>query len=221
MKELSIIVSVLESYEVVRRQLLHFQRILPRECELIMVDDGSEPSLQAVCDSISISFAFKLHFTHDHRPWTQPKGRNIGASFSCAPKLLFFDIDHILTSDIIQACLRYEGDKLHWLRRPGILDERGCIVTDPVVLLEYGLTDNFVSVHANSFMIRQPLFKQLGGYDERFCGRYGGDDIDFNDRYQRMCQGGRARPEEVIGEGYVFPNPSADVKRVFHSLRFG
>ena len=43
--KLSLIVSVLESYEVVRRQLLHLSRLLTPECELILVDDGSEPSL--------------------------------------------------------------------------------------------------------------------------------------------------------------------------------
>ena len=41
---LSIIIPVLNSHEVVRRQLLHFERIgLPPDTELILVDDGSDP----------------------------------------------------------------------------------------------------------------------------------------------------------------------------------
>ncbi len=85
-------------------------------------------------------------------------------------------------------------------------------------MLDYGLTDDAPSIHANSFVIRRELFDQLGGYDERFCGRYGGDDIDFNTRYERLCREGRARPAEVLGEGYYYPDP-AHVKELFHPLR--
>src|SRR5437588_5243845 len=134
MKKLSLIVNVLESYEVVRRQLLHLERVLTPECELVLVDDGSSPSLQETCDSVKKSFDFTLHCTRDRRPWTQPRARNIGASLAQAPKLLFFDIDHILTREIVALALDYAGDKLHWLRKPGILDESGNIVTDQEVL---------------------------------------------------------------------------------------
>lgn len=120
---LSLIVAVLESYEIVRRQLLHLGRILPPDCELILVDDGSEPSLEATCDGVPKSFPFRLIFTHDCRPWTQPKARNLGATLARSEKLLFFDIDQILTAELIAECLRYDGDMLHWRRRPAVLDE--------------------------------------------------------------------------------------------------
>ncbi len=215
---LSLIVSVLDSHEVVRRQLLHLGRILPPGCELILVDDGSEPSLQAVCDSIDKSFCFRLHRTNDSRPWTQPRGRNIGASLARAPKLLFFDIDHIVSADVIDHALTYGGDKLHWQRLPAMLDEQGSIVTDHKALAEYGAIDGTPSVHGNSFVIRRALFDLLGGYDERFCGRYGGDDIDFNRRYGELCKFGLACPEEVRGTGYVYPEPAQDRTDSFHGL---
>jgi hypothetical protein len=218
MKKLSLIVNVLESYPVVRRQLLHLGRILTPECELILVDDGSSPPLKDTCDAVAKPYDFVLESTHDRRPWTQPRARNIGASLARAPKLLFFDIDHILTEEVVGLCLGYAGDKLHWTRRPGILDEEGKVVTDRDVLLAHGLTDESPGVHANSFLIRRHLFDLVGGYDERFCGRYGGDDIDFNARYDRLCREGRARPAEVRGEGYYYPNP-ARVKELFHPLR--
>jgi hypothetical protein len=216
--EMTLIVSVLESYEAVRRQLLHL-RFLPSSCELILVDDGSEPPLKPTVESVTKPYAFRIHCTHDRRPWTQPKGRNIGARLAKGHRLLFFDIDHILTSEVIDTCLSYPGDKLHWLRRPGVLDEEGRIITDRATLVEYGLTDDTPSVHGNSFMIRRELFERLGGYDECFCGHYGGDDVDFNARYARLCAAGVARPEEVKGEGFVYPNPALDAKRIFHSLR--
>ncbi len=219
MKRLSLIVSVLESYEVVRRQLLNFKKTLTSDCELILVDDGSEPSLKDICDSVKKTFDFTLYFTGDRRPWTQPRARNIGASLANADKLLFFDIDHIITDEIIENCLDYQGDKMHWFRRPGILDEEGNVVVDRRVLVDFGLTEDPQSVHLNSFMIRKEIFEILGGYDERFCGRYGGDDVEFNQRYKRFCQSGLAMPGEVWGEGYVFPNPMADKRGLFHSLK--
>src|SRR5262245_40235533 len=79
MTQLTIIAAVLESYEVVRRQLLHLERIIPPNCEMILVDDGSVPSLQQTCASVFTSFRFRLVCTNDPRPWTQPRARNIGA----------------------------------------------------------------------------------------------------------------------------------------------
>jgi hypothetical protein len=218
MKALSLIVNVLASYEVVRRQLLYLERLLTPACELIVVDDGSAPSLADTCAGVPKTFAFRLECTHDRRPWTQPRARNIGAALAQAPKLLFFDIDHILTPEILDLCLAYGGDKLHWLRRPGVLDEDGHIVTESQVLRQHGWSDQGPGVHANSYLIRKEIFQRLGGYDERFCGRYGGDDIDFNSRYERLCQQGLARPAEVQGTGFYYPDPAA-CPELFHSLR--
>lgn len=215
---LSLIVSVLESHEVVRRQLLQLGGALTPECELILIDDGSELSLQAVCDSVTKPYALRLHRTNDRRPWTQPRGRNIGAALARAPKLLFFDIDHIVSAEVVHEALNFGGDKLHWERQPAILDELGNIRTDRETLVEHGMTDDAPSVHGNSFMIRRELFELLGGYDERFCGRYGGDDNDFNCRYAELCKFGLARPEEVRGRGFVYPEPAQDKRGLFHGL---
>jgi hypothetical protein len=217
MKALSLVVAVLDSHEVVRRQLLHLERILTSECELVLVDDGSGPPLSRTCESVEKSFEFTLHCTNDHRPWTEPRARNIGATFTSAPKLLFFDIDHIVTRNILKACLDYSGDKLHWIRKPGVLSEDGTIVTDRGILLEHGLKDQGAGVHGNSFMVRKEIFDSLGGFDEGFCGRYGGADIDFNTRYDDLCRRGLAKPTEIAGEGYFYPDP-AHTPELFHSL---
>jgi predicted glycosyltransferase involved in capsule biosynthesis len=215
----SLIVNVLESYEVVRRQLLHLERILSPDFELIVVDDGSTPTLEETVNSVHKTFACRLCLTGDSRPWTQPRARNMGAALAQSKKLVFFDIDHILTWDILQNCLKYQGDKLHWWRKPGILDENGLLVTGRDELREYGLIDDSRSVHGNSFMIRRELFERLGGYDEQFCGGYGGDDVDFNNRYTELCWQGLAKIEDVLGQGYVFPDPARDLKKLFHHLR--
>lgn len=112
---------------------MHLNRVLTNQCELILVDDGSKASLQDVCDSVAKDYDSRLIFTHDERPWTQPKGRNLGASVARGDKLLF-------------------------------------------------------------------------------------DDVDFNSRYARLCQLGIAKPDEVKGEGYAYPEPASDQKRLFHWL---
>jgi len=99
-----------------------------------------------------------------------------------------------------------------------VLDSGGFIVTDRPVLVEHGMKEDMPSVHGNSFMIRAEIFQRLGGYDERFCGRYGGDDIDFNRRYDDLCRAGLAKPADVLGDGYYYPDP-AQSKHLFHSLR--
>ena len=78
-KRVSVIVTVYQSHEVVRRQLLHLSRVLPPDTELILVDDGSDSPLRAICDAVEKPFDFVLLETRDHRPWTQPRARNLGA----------------------------------------------------------------------------------------------------------------------------------------------
>lgn len=217
MTQLSLIVTVLDSHEVVRRQLLHLNRVLTSECELLVIDDGSTPSLEATCDSVERAYPFRLVLTHDRRSWTQPRARNIGAQLAQAEKLLFFDIDHIVTADVIAACQAYEGDRLNWYRRPGILDAEGRIVTDRRVLVEHGMRREIVDVHVNSFLIRRAVFERLGGYDERFLGQYGGEDHDFNRRYAVLVRRGLARPHDVRGEGYRYPDTTI-FPALFHAL---
>jgi hypothetical protein len=192
--------------------------LLSDDCELILIDDGSYPPLEETCNSVAKNYRFQLMTTNDTRDWTQPKARNMGAAAAQGKKLLFFDIDHILTANIIETALKFEGDKFHWVRRPAILDERGDIVTDETILKGYGMRDHSASIHINSFVIRNELFKTLGGYDERYCGSYGGDDVDFNGRYQRLCELGQAQPDEIAGEGYFYPDPAFNGGRMFHRL---
>ena len=71
----SIIIPVLNSHEIVRRQLLHFERLgLPQDTELILVDDGSDPPIENTS-----RLPVTIHCTGDARPWTWALARNTGA----------------------------------------------------------------------------------------------------------------------------------------------
>jgi len=220
----SIIIAVLESYEVVRRQLRLFEFLFEGrdDLELILVDDGSRPPIEGVCGKPSIRH-FRYLQTRDYRPWSQPCARNAGASIARGEYFLFTDIDHILTPAAMEALYRFDGDKMHFQRMYALLGESGQIIRNHPLLLEYGCPEkdlDVVSSHENTFIIRAELFWELAGYDSRFCGKYGGDDTDFNRRYGELHRRGIAKRSERGPMIYVYPDPRRDVKRLFHSLRW-
>lgn len=227
MIKLSIIFNVLESYEVVKNHVLYFGKMpLPDNVEVIFVDDGSIPSIvEYLMKELIIKLPKRVSIveTRDFRPWTQGMARNKGASVARGEYFLFSDIDHIVTEEIIQACLKFEGDKMEFGRRWGIFDGEGNIVTDAGVLMEYGLAIkllNRVSKPFNIFLLKKEHFIALGGYEERYAGHYGGEDVNFANKYRDMLYNKGKAKRSVMGPlMYVYPDPARDVKQVFHSLR--
>jgi len=106
--KLSIIISVLNSHEIVRRQLLHFKKMdLPEDIEIIFIDDGSNPPLTH--DGSLKNFT--MYATNDKRPWTVELARNLGARVADGEYLLMTDIDYIIPRDAIEAVYTLKEDK--------------------------------------------------------------------------------------------------------------
>jgi len=227
----TIIIAVLESYEVVRRQLLHFNHFLPKypNFDFILVDDGSEPAIRRYLDITALpkmDYSYSIFKTKDRRPWTQPCARNLGAKFATGHYLLFTDIDHIFTENCIKDVSDFTGDKMHFARQWGALDENGNIDCNEKTLRTYSpkldlIKSQFVGQHYNTFAIRKSIFNEMGGYDKKFCGKYGGDDTDFSDRYSKLHAAGKTtRSEKGKGVMYVYPDPKWDRQHIFHHLRW-
>ena len=108
-------------------------------------------------------------------------------------------------------------------RKFAILNENLEICRDKDVLMEYGCKEQDLeknSSHANTFAMKGSIFiNLLKGYDEKFCGKHGGDDTDLNNRYGKLHYSKLVERHIMGSLIYVFPDPNRDVKKIFHSLR--
>jgi len=225
---LSVIIPVLNSHEVVRRQILHWQRIgLPKGTEIILVDDGSDPPIQGEMEGL------RILRTNDTRPWTWALARNAGAKASEADYLLMVDLDHILSRDLLDASASFTGHRMQFYRQFGVLDEDGTFTQDIPTLISYGLepcriADRGVNLppHPNMFVMRRDVFWDLGGYREDLVTRPypQGEDSEFKRVWHRAVEAGRYENGTERPILYMIPNGKycgdvdADPCGLFHSL---
>jgi hypothetical protein len=203
---LSLVIPVLDSHEAVRRQLLHFERIgLPDDTELILVDDGSDPPIENT-SSLDVT----ILRTNDKRAWTWPLARNAGARVAQGEYLLMYDLDHIVTRELIDFVTETTYPRIQFKREFGILDENGVLTQDRDVLADYGLLPRKslrVESHHNSFAMKREIFWELGGYvEDRVERSYPqGEDSMFWERwlnYMVRTESPRCADPPTL---YVFP----------------
>lgn len=232
--KLSIIIPVLNSHEVVRRQLLHFERIgLPDDTELILVDDGSDPPINGFASPES-GFAkpktrhWRVLETNDFRPWTWALARNAGARAAKGEMLLMYDLDHIVDRDAIDYIHGYDGEKVQFIREFGVLTPSGILTQDREVLEDYGLpkeTPLRIGPLPNNFAMRRDLFWELGGYREDLVDKPypQGEDRSFRSVWRTYDPDGKKvsvhRPKIfMFPNGKYLGDVDADPKRLFHTL---
>jgi glycosyltransferase involved in cell wall biosynthesis len=171
--KVSIVHAVLNSHEIVKRQLLHYGKLgLPDDVEVIIVDDGSEPEIKEIVDTTGLNFNFTLYETHDKRPWTQPAARNFGARMAKGEYCIFTDIDHIVTKKVVEEAINPKADVIRFRREVAVLDENGNFVQSMNELRKWGyVKDGFkIAPHGNSYIFRRDLFLELGGVDTSYVG---------------------------------------------------
>ncbi len=206
---LSIIIPVLDSHEIVRRQLAHFDRIgLPDDTELILVDDGSTPP------HIEDRSYLRILRTRDYRPWTWALARNRGAREAYGRRYLMTDIDHILSRDLIDYCAGYKGQKIQFKREFGVLLEDGTFTQDHQTLMAYGLPAERIANKGarvpplpNNFSMRRDIFWELGGYREDLFDRPypQGEDRLFKKAWQNWIAAGKGQVDTYRPTVYMFP----------------
>lgn len=225
--KISIVITVLESYMIVKRQIKHFKSLnLPDNIEIIFIDDGSDPPISFPNHRLK---NFNIYPTGDKRPWSQACARNLGAKIAEGEFLLMTDIDHILTREAIATVENFTGDKMRFSRAYAVLDKHGKINQKPKTLFKYGLSRQHYKRrglsairHTNTFAIRRSIYFEIGGYPERFCNRpKGGNkgDRTFYNQYKKHFLDGKCEPEVVGPQILTYPGLPLDPLGVFHKLK--
>jgi hypothetical protein len=202
--KLSVVIPVLDSHEIVRRQWLYWGRLNSYvDIEYLLVDDGSDvPVLGA-----------KVH-TNDKSPWSEHMATNLGVEEAKGDYILKTDIDHIITNDVIHEALKFKGDCLRYKNRnEGILSKDGYLVSSNMLR----------KPHSNTFVMKKSIFQLLGGYNEYGRGYDAGGSIDLWHRYMNYVNAGVIKNIEWSDKFiYVWPNspitPMED-QHLFHGLR--
>lgn len=215
MIRLSIIIPFLNSWEIVRRQVLWFRKLdLPDEVETIFLDDGSDPPIEIPDPPRN----FRLIATNEKRPWTSSLARNTAAKLAKGAYFLMTDGDYIVTQDAVEHGLHFTGDREGFIRRFGILDENGDLKFDKPTMLQYGVNEAYfdrrngrISPHPNNFIIRREVFDMIGGYDEdRILNRSypQGEDRKFKRDLIALAEQGKIQlpDRDERATIYMFPN---------------
>lgn len=130
--------------------------------EFIIVDDGSPDSaVDVVRDApIPVRQRIKVYRVAVDIPWNQHGARNLGAHVADDGWFLMADIDHqLMAEDARQLTLaKLDPTRFYYLRR-----------------IKAGHVLETEKPHCNSFVVTRAAFLASGGYDEDFCGGYGGD----------------------------------------------
>lgn len=173
--KVSIVIAVLDSPEVVRRQMLHFAEMpLPDDVEIVIVDDGSNPPLCR--DDYAVE---RLRVFRHEMPaaWTQPAARNYGARQASGEYVLCTDIDHIITRTLLDVVRQGKYDWYKFRREVAVLDKNGQLIQTPEAVLEYGYEPHrlqkhrfTIPPHTNSFAILRQLYLDVGGVSEHRVG---------------------------------------------------
>ena len=216
--KLSIVISVLDGWEMLRRQLVHFGKMdLPDDVEILIMDDGSDPPLSLVprmfpnCNIRNLW----IYPTEDKREWTVAPARNLGAKISKAPYYLMTDIDHFWRKDAVMEAYEFAEDRMAFKRYFGVLDADGDFTEDLDVLRAWGLTEERIEKrgtrcppHTNSFCMRREMYWDLGGYEENRVGlQYPQmEESRFKGRFRQAVTDGKAIETKHRPKIYQFPN---------------
>jgi len=229
---LSIVIAVLNSHEIVRRQILHYEKMdIPDGVEILFIDDGSDPPIT----SDTTLKNFFIYQTNDFRPWTVELARNFGIRKARGEYVLITDMDYIIPRETILSALDLKEDKSSIRRELGVLDENGNFTQDLNVLRAWGVEEArlrrkgaYLPPHPNNFVMKKSVFDLVGYFDESRVDRpYPiGADAEFKRRWTKFYMKGLVtlRDNSLRPVIYMFPNgqfcgdPDYNPFGLFHNL---
>jgi hypothetical protein len=218
---ISIVTAVLDSPEVVRRQVLWYRQMpLPEDVEWIVVDDKSLPPLRQEDYDLP-----RFRILRYDRPvaWSQPAARNLGCRAATGKWLLCTDIDHIVPLSLINFIRDCPHHFIKFKREVAVLTEEGTFDQSEEAVLRYGFLPEklaqggfHISPHTNSFGIHRDLYLRLGGVSEQHVGsgrHPNREELPLRRRVRRAAEAGEITmlTEDTDGEDqrpliYMIPN---------------
>jgi len=237
--KLSIISSVLNSHEIIRRQLLHYESMgLPDDVEILYMDDSSTPPLSFPDCKLK-----NLRIIPVNNPAPRVNNhffdgrvsiaRNMGARMAQGEYLLMCDCDYIIRKADVEAGRNCKFDKQSFRRQFGALLEDGTVTQDLDILRQYGLLEDRIKnrgldmpPHPNSFIMRKSVyFDVIGGYRENLQGRYPSrGDTNFKRDWARALEAGKVNISPERTTLLMYPNgqfcghPDYNPFGLFHGL---
>lgn len=220
MKRLSIIIPTLDSHKIVIRQIKRYNRLIndsiKPDVNVIIVDDGSRPSLVEYLKEVGIEFVkepdgfkgldvykhdyFTIIETKNYTKWTQGIACNIGVEYSDSEYIVGFAIDHYFDENSLSEALAFNEICLRFKRKSAWIDEDGNIEAIRVVRTAFDI-----------YCMKRSAYLDVGGYDQNLGGRYGGIDLNFKRRFNRKYK------HESTSDSYVYRYPVYD-SELFHKL---
>lgn len=136
-------------------------------CSITVVDDGSNPPLKT--HNIPNVKLFRIE---EDKPWNQACANNLAIEKSEAKVILRMDIDHFI--------LPKDYDLFAKLAN--------CLPQKTIYQFKRFRIDKneFINVGCNIIMFKKTDFENIGRYDERFCGNYGYEDLEFQFRAKKL-----------------------------------
>lgn len=146
-----------------------FEIILIDDCSLISALDVLQSSPLGIPPYLSVYRVLK------DIPWNQHGCRNLGAKKADNTWLFLTDIDHTVPFVTLEAIMENKNllvDSYYTFNRMSVasLDKYGNPVLE--IMLD---KDGLPKPHPNTFLLTKDVYWKAGGYDEDYCGTYGGD----------------------------------------------
>jgi hypothetical protein len=151
---------------------------------------------------------------------------------SSGEKLLFTDIDHILTEELIHHVRATNYDIVYFKREAAVLDENGKLTQDHKILREYGLTEKWfernldLGAHGSSYAIKRDIYFKLGGQDENAIMIHPNrENVKLRYRIRKAITNSEIYASPVFPMIYCIPNGhfcgdrNYNPKNLFHSLK--
>lgn len=195
MNRIALVVTYYNNPRMLARQLHEWSKYpeqVREAFEFVIVDDGSaQPASDVLLfDALSTVSLPTLYRIDDDLPWNQHGARNLAARETPHPWLLMLDIDHVLTAEnaanlaaFVEPIIPAEAP-MQWYRFPreriGAADETR--TKDLTVRgIDPATVRATVNPGMNCYLTTREAYWAAGGYNETFCGTYGGDTQFLNE----------------------------------------